>query len=44
VASEFMGLIHGRYDEKSAGLRPGPDCFECWTGIGRHVDPAHLDS
>lgn len=47
-----MGLVHGRYGAKSAGLRPGGarlrncmsghgrDCFECWTGLGKHVDPA----
>ncbi len=35
VASEFMGLIHGRYDAKSEGFRPGgASLHNCMSGHG----------
>ncbi len=35
VASEFMGLIHGQYDAKSAGFRPGgASLHNCMSGHG----------
>jgi homogentisate 1,2-dioxygenase len=35
VASEFMGLIHGRYDAKSEGFTPGgASLHNCMTGHG----------
>jgi homogentisate 1,2-dioxygenase len=35
VASEFMGLIHGRYDAKAAGFAPGgASLHNCMTGHG----------
>jgi len=35
VASEFMGLIHGRYDAKSTGFRPGgASLHNCMSGHG----------
>ena len=35
VASEFMGLIHGEYDAKAAGFRPGgASLHNCMTGHG----------
>jgi homogentisate 1,2-dioxygenase len=39
VASEFMGLIHGQYDAKSAGFRPGgASLHNCMTGHGPDAD------
>jgi len=38
VASEFMGLIHGQYDAKSAGFRPGgASLHNCMSGHGPDV-------
>ena len=35
VASEFMGLIHGQYDAKSEGFRPGgASLHNCMSGHG----------
>jgi homogentisate 1,2-dioxygenase len=35
VASEFMGLIHGQYDAKSTGFRPGgASLHNCMSGHG----------
>ncbi|MES2072288.1 MAG: homogentisate 1,2-dioxygenase [Pseudomonadota bacterium] len=35
IASEFMGLIHGQYDAKSAGFRPGGSSLHnCMSGHG----------
>ena len=35
VASEFMGLIHGEYDAKAAGFRPGgASLHNCMSGHG----------
>jgi homogentisate 1,2-dioxygenase len=35
IASEFMGLIHGQYDAKSTGFRPGGSSLHnCMTGHG----------
>ena len=35
VASEFMGLIHGEYDAKAEGFRPGgASLHNCMTGHG----------
>ncbi len=35
VASEFMGLIHGQYDAKSSGFRPGgASLHNCMSGHG----------
>ncbi|PQO98705.1 homogentisate 1,2-dioxygenase [Massilia phosphatilytica] len=35
VASEFMGLIHGQYDAKSTGFRPGGSSLHnCMSGHG----------
>jgi homogentisate 1,2-dioxygenase len=35
IASEFMGLIHGQYDAKSAGFRPGgASLHNCMSGHG----------
>jgi homogentisate 1,2-dioxygenase len=35
IASEFMGLIHGQYDAKSTGFRPGGSSLHnCMSGHG----------
>ncbi|MEB0137405.1 MULTISPECIES: homogentisate 1,2-dioxygenase [unclassified Undibacterium] len=35
IASEFMGLLHGQYDAKSAGFRPGgASLHNCMSGHG----------
>jgi homogentisate 1,2-dioxygenase len=35
IASEFMGLIHGQYDAKSTGFRPGgASLHNCMSGHG----------
>lgn len=35
IASEFMGLIHGEYDAKAAGFKPGgASLHNCMTGHG----------
>ena len=39
VASEFMGLIHGEYDAKAEGFRPGSaSLHNCMTGHGPDAD------
>ena len=39
VASEFMGLIHGVYDAKAQGFRPGgASLHNCMTGHGPDAD------
>jgi homogentisate 1,2-dioxygenase len=39
VASEFMGLIHGEYDAKAEGFRPGgASLHNCMSGHGPDAD------
>ncbi len=49
VASEFMGLIHGRYDAKAEGFQPGgASLHNCMSGHGPDArtfeDASHSDT